>query len=131
MHCRNCGKPLADQAAFCTSCGVPTNKGTKFCWNCAAETDQYAEICVKCGVNLKRRPGKAGGEKDWLTTLILSLLLLVGFGGIHRLYTGHIGIGIVQLLTWGGCGIWQLIDFINILQGKFTDSDGNVIVKDN
>ncbi len=129
MHCRNCGKPLADQAAFCTSCGVPTNKGAKYCWNCGSETDQYAEVCVKCGVNLKKRPG--AGQKDWLTTLILSLLLLMGFGGIHRLYTGHIGIGIVQLLTWGGCGIWQLIDFINILQGKFTDSDGNVIVKDN
>ncbi len=129
MYCRNCGKSLEDLAAYCTSCGVSTAQGNKFCWNCGAATDPNAVICVKCGVNLRQRPGKVGYPKDWLTTLILSLLLLVGFGGIHRLYTGHIAIGIIQLLTWGGCGIWQLIDFINILQGKFTDSDGNLVVK--
>jgi hypothetical protein len=128
MHCRNCGKEIADEAAICITCGVPTNKGSKFCWNCGDQTDEIAEICVKCGVNLKKK--KSGGsERDWGTTLGLSILILIGLGGIHRLYTGHIAIGIIQLLTWGGCGIWQLIDFIQILQEKYTDSEGNVISK--
>jgi len=43
---------------------------------------------------------------------------------VHRFYTGHIGIGIAQLLTMGGCGIWALIDFILIVTGSYTDSDG-------
>jgi TM2 domain-containing membrane protein YozV len=65
--------------------------------------------------------------KDWLTTLLLCIFL--GNIGIHRFYTGHIGIGIAQVLTLGGCGIWTLVDLIFIATDKFTDSDGNALVK--
>ena len=42
-------------------------------------------------------------NKDYTLTLIFSWLL--GWLGIHRFYTGYIGIGIIQLLTAGGFGI--------------------------
>jgi TM2 domain-containing membrane protein YozV len=61
-------------------------------------------------------------QRDWLTTLLLCFFL--GVFGIHRFYTGHILIGVIQLLTLGGCGIWVLVDFIMILTGAYTDAEG-------
>lgn len=67
-------------------------------------------------------------EKNWLTTLLLSIFL--GTLGVHRFYAGKIGTGILMLLTLGGCGIWYWIDLIMIIMGKFTDKDGNMIVNE-
>ena len=53
-----------------------------------------------------------GGESQ-LIALILAIFL--GGLGVHRFYLGYIGIGVIQLLTAGGCGIWALIDIILIL----------------
>ncbi len=61
-------------------------------------------------------------QKDWLTTLLLCIFL--GWLGIHRFYTGHTVIGVIQLLTLGGCGIWVLVDFIMILTNSYRDSNG-------
>lgn len=72
------------------------------------------------------QPG-ADAPKDWLVTLLLSIL--VGYLGIHRFYTGHILIGIVQLLTVGGCFIWWIIDIVKIVTDKFTDSLGRPLQK--
>ncbi len=65
-------------------------------------------------------------DKDWTTLLILSILL--GGLGVDRFYAGHIGLGVLKLLTIGGCGIWALIDIIMVATGKFTDADGLPIV---
>lgn len=60
--------------------------------------------------------------KSKMTTLIICLF--AGGLGAHRFYTGHTKVGIIQLLTGGGLGIWALWDLIQILTGKFTDSEG-------
>ena len=70
----------------------------------------------------------ANGEgKSFVVTLILAIFL--GYLGIHRFYTGHTLIGILQLLTAGGCGIWALIDIIMIVTGAYTDAQGNPLTK--
>ena len=66
-------------------------------------------------------------QKDWLTTLLLCLFL--GWIGVHRFYTGHIVIGVIQLLTLGGCGIWALVDLIMILTNSYKDSNGLPLVR--
>ena len=65
-------------------------------------------------------------DKDWTTLLILSVLL--GGLGVDRFYAGHIGLGVLKLLTLGACGIWALIDIILVATGKFSDADGLPIV---
>ena len=103
----------------------------KFCSSCGSIIKKAAEICVKCGV---RQGGVSNegqdygtGRKDWLTTLLMCLFL--GPMGVHRFYTGSTGIGVVQLFTGGGCGIWWLIDMISIFAGSYKDGSGKPLVK--
>jgi len=118
MFCRNCATQLADKAAYWISCGRRPLEGNRYCQSCGQETLPGAEICVKCGVRLG-----PSGEKDWLVALILSVLL--GGLGVDRFYLGYVGLGILKLLTLGGCGIWWLVDVILIAMNKLPDSKGN------
>ena len=61
-------------------------------------------------------------SKGWTTALILSVI--VGQLGVDRFYLGYTGLGILKLITFGGCGIWWLVDLILIATRKMTDSDG-------
>jgi hypothetical protein len=127
MYCRNCGNEVSEKAVMCVSCGTPPKAGDRYCHNCKAETNANSTICMKCGVSLKVENPQNGEGKDWLTTLLLCFFL--GFIGVHRFYTGHTAIGVVQILTLGGCGIWTLVDFIIIIVGNFKDAKGNLLVK--
>ncbi len=64
---------------------------------------------------------------DWLVTLLLCIFL--GAFGVHRFYTKQIGIGILQLLTAGGCGIWVIIDVILIVTDTYRDGNGRLLVR--
>ena len=66
-------------------------------------------------------------DKDWVTTLLLALLL--GTFGVDHFYAGKIGTGILKLITLGGCGIWALIDVIMIATGSYKDGNGLVVTK--
>lgn len=65
-------------------------------------------------------------DKNFVATLLLCFLL--GGLGVHRFYVGKIGTGILQLITFGGLGIWVLIDLIVIAIGKFSDKEGRPII---
>lgn len=64
-----------------------------------------------------------GGDKDQLIALLLCGL--IGVLGIHRFYLGYTTIGIIQLLTLGGCGIWALIDLVRIITGDLKPKDSS------
>ncbi|MFB7724142.1 NINE protein [Nocardia sp. NPDC056100] len=61
-------------------------------------------------------------DKSKLTAGLLQIL--IGTLGIGRFYLGYTTIGVLQLITCGGFGIWSLIDGILILTGKVPDPQG-------
>ncbi len=72
-------------------------------------------------VQVKTVPG-VFSNREWIVTMLLSFTL--GAFGVDRFYLGYTGMGIGKLLTFGGCGIWALIDFILIAMRSVDDSDG-------
>jgi len=49
--------------------------------------------------------------KDPSTVLIISIL--IGSWGIDRFMLGEAGLGVLKLLTCGGCSIWWIVDMIS------------------
>ena len=58
------------------------------------------------------KPDAPANDIDWG---LAAVCWLVGTLGIHRFMIGDTTNGILMLLTFGGCGIWALIDLISIL----------------
>ena len=56
------------------------------------------------------------------------LFLFLGYLGAHRFYAGKIGTAILYIFTFGGVGIWALVDLISIVFGNFTDKEGKFII---
>ncbi|MDO0924119.1 TM2 domain-containing protein [Streptomyces sp. TG1A-8] len=70
--------------------------------------------------------GRPYSEKSKVVAGILRIL--VGGLGAGRLYAGSVGTGIARLLTFGGLGIWALIDGILFLTGDDrADSKGRIL----
>lgn len=127
MYCSNCGAPVDPKAYACISCGLPIKGSRNFCTNCGAAVQPGAAICTGCGVPINSSAEMPEGGKDWLTTLLLCIF--VGAFGIHRFYTNSPVIGVIQLLTGGGCGIWAIVDLIMIITGSYRDGNGNPLYR--
>jgi len=66
---------------------------------------------------VKTKVNSNSGDSDNETLIAILLCVFLGGLGIHRFYLGYTNIGIIQLLTGGGCGIWILIDLIRLITG--------------
>jgi hypothetical protein len=70
--------------------------------------------------------GRPYSDKSKIIAGILQLTL--GGFGVGRFYLGNVGMGLAQLFTCGGLGVWSLIDGILLLTGNdHTDEHGRIL----
>ena len=134
--CAYCGKP------FCKDCLVEV-KGRMYCkadlGNVLDEAKQSATNTptinitntnenVNTNTNTNVMGGAFGPRKSKTVALILCILGFFGLAGIHRMYVGKVGSGVLHFFTAGICMIGTIIDLISILSGGFRDSYGQPLV---
>ena len=140
--CPKCGRPL--RGRYCGGCGYDSGPryetgGVRVCPVCGAKS--RGAFCGRCGRDLRsqrpdspetavsppaQRPPSPSGSlpplrKKWVAAV---LCLLGGFLGLHRMYVGKVGTGLLCMLLCGLYGMWPLVDLILILTGRFTDKEG-------
>ena len=52
-----------------------------------------------------------------------------GIFGVDRFYLGKVWTGILKLLTFGGFGIWVVVDLAQIMSGATRDKQGNAMLE--
>ena len=133
--CAYCGKP------FCKECLVEV-KGRMYCKedlgnvldeakNTATSqpTINITNTNDNANTNANINTGFMGApRKSKTVALILCLVGFLGFGGLHRMYVGKVGSGVIHFLTYGLCAIGTIIDLISILSGGFRDTYGQPLV---
>lgn len=91
------------------------------------QTGKRLTLKEKIALKIAKRQAKKAQKSDNPKSQWVALLLcwFVGVIGIHRFYLGYTTIGILQILTLGGLGIWTLIDLIMIITGSLKPKDGS------
>lgn len=97
----------------------------KYCFNCGAAIESRASVCPKCNVPQPDIARNRIFNQRWLVTLLLCWIF--GVFGVHRFYLGRVGTGLLMLFTFGGLGIWYLIDLILVIVGNIRDDRGEYV----
>ena len=144
MNCTN--HPEREADGMCAYCGKP------FCKECLVEVKGRMYCKEDLGNVLDEAKSQGGGtptinitnsnessntntnmnangvglppRKSKMVALILCIIGFFGLGGLHRMYVGKVGSGVLHLFTCGICGIGTIFDLISILSGGFRDSYG-------
>lgn len=143
MYCKFCGKKLPEKAIFCSKCGnqISIKQETEIN-NFSLSVSQPSKSKI-----IKNKYKAIDSNKSRLIAALLAFFL--GELGAHRFYVGKVLSGLLQLflgfsfitslilvlygyfeeaaivyivgILWS---LWTFIDFILIICGSFTDSNG-------
>ena len=110
----------------CRSVGSPTSRSHWYIANCT--TAKSGTICLGKQVFSKRRECNWTEGYSWKTACILSITL--GGFGADRFYLGHWQEGIGKLFSFGGLGVWTLVDVVLVSVGYIGPADGSLYMYD-
>ncbi|KAI9564334.1 hypothetical protein GHT06_008072 [Daphnia sinensis] len=126
MKCQYCYQTsMEDHSCNATGtyCNSAANPVQKYRSNCTAKPHV---LCLGQRMFFKNvRCNWTSGYK-WSTTLLLSITL--GGFGADRFYLGHWQEGIGKLFSFGGAGVWTLVDVILVFVGYLKPADGSVYI---
>ena len=135
--CVYCGKP------FCKDCLIEV-KGKMYCKDDignviddakqTANNSQPTINITNTNTNTNQNTAPMGFapvgtlRKSKTVALILCLLSFIGLSGLHRMYVGKVGTGVLHFFTGGLCLFGTIYDLIAIFSGGFRDCYGQPLV---
>lgn len=66
-------------------------------------------------------------QRHFLAVFFISFMW--GTLGVDRFYLGKVGTGILKLVTFGGFGLWTIIDLVLIMSGTMRDKQGHEMLQ--
>jgi len=107
----------------CRSVGSPTSNQHWYIANC---TSGPGLVCLGKQVFSKRVECNWTEGYSWTTAIVLSVTL--GGFGADRFYLGHWQEGIGKLFSFGGLGVWTLVDVVLLAIGYIGPADGSLYI---
>lgn len=122
MNCRYCYQTATDQYT-CTTCNTMLRRAELYSANCTVDNNV---LCMGRRKFHKKLRCKWTNGTSWRTTLLISILF-GGFGG-DRFYLGHWQDGLGKFFSFGGLGVWTVVDVILIATGYLGPADGSIYI---
>ncbi|XP_065184436.1 TM2 domain-containing protein 3-like [Sycon ciliatum] len=106
-----------------TSCTVASTPRPTFRSTCTVKPNV---VCLGSRTFFMTRTCNWTSGLRWSTALVLSITL--GGFGVDRFYLGDWRHGLAKLFTFGGLGVWTLVDILLVAIGYLSPSDGSLYV---
>ncbi|XP_065056749.1 TM2 domain-containing protein 3-like [Rhopilema esculentum] len=105
------------------TCKVPTSPQQRMVVYCTVKDNVY---CMGNRRFRKSVPCNWSSGYRWSTAMLLSLSL--GGFGVDRFYLGHWKAGLGKVFSFGGLGVWTLVDIVLIAIGYVGPADGSLYI---
>lgn len=93
------------------------------------QIEKEEEMRAEARMRAEEKIRKQSKTSDKSKVVLMLLSFFLGGFGIDRFYGGRVGIGLLKLFTFGGVGVWSLVDFILAILGAQKDNEGLYIKK--